>query len=394
MKLEILYVFGGEKALGAEIVIERLIDYNANNVNAHLIIAPGLFADKLFAAKKSYKITRLGNLRKLYRSSSNIFYFYFKAFINYFVISYKVYRYIKKNNIDVIHVNTIVPASYLLPLIFFSRIILPGKLWIWSDHDMRYFSKLEHFLSKWCLKLYDCTLVVSEAVKRKYLENKKIVLLYNGLDINLFRPDELVRENFRNRLGINESCVVFGIAAYICPGKGQLPLIKAFAEATLIYPNIKLLIAGDYALDDIAYNDAVKKAISVNRNIVYLGFTDKIIDFYNGCDVIINNSDLLRSESLGTSIYEAMACEKILLASVTGGTPEIISDNVDGYLFEAENGDKLKEHALFIIKEYNNLSTLKIAARKKVETKFNIWGMIKEYNEFLDTHIKNKLPTI
>jgi hypothetical protein len=127
MKLDVLYVFGGEKAQGAEIVIERLIDHNAEHVKAHLMLSPGVFADKLMAAEKSYKITIVPSLRRLYRSSSNKLNFYIKAVKNYYVICFKLYRYIIANKITVIHVNNIMPSSYLLPLVLISKLLLPGS---------------------------------------------------------------------------------------------------------------------------------------------------------------------------------------------------------------------------------------------------------------------------
>ena len=378
--LEILYIFGGEKAQGAEIVIERLINHNTLNVNAHLMISPGSFADKLTAENKSYKIIRLDNLKKLNRSSTNPFNFFIKAIINYVTVSYVVYRYLKKNKINIIHANTIVPASYLLPLIAISKILMPKKVWIWSDHDMKYFSAFEHYLCIWCSALYNCTLVVSEAVKRKYTGSKKVLVLYNGLDTNLFKPYPDKRKAFRIKLGIKEDDIVLGIAANICPGKGQLSLIEAFQGASAYGPSLKLLIAGNYALDDTAYNSKVRDAIVLNKNIIFLGFVDDVIDFYNGCDIVINNSDLVRSESLGTSIYEAMACEKILIASSTGGTPEIITNGTDGFLFEPERVDNLEKVIVDVMLKYNSLENIKTAARETVKRKFNILGMVRDYN--------------
>ena len=377
---EILYIFGGEKAQGAEIVLERLINHNTLNVNAHLMISPGSFADKLTAENKPYKIIRLDNLKKLNRSSANPFNFFIKAIINYVTVSYVVYRYLKKNKINIIHANTIVPASYLLPLIAISKILMPEKVWIWSDHDMKYFSAFEHYLCIWCSALYNCTLVVSEAVKRKYTGSKKVLVLYNGLDTNLFKPYPDKRKAFRIKLGIKEDDIVLGIAANICPGKGQLSLIEAFQGASAYGPSLKLLIAGNYALDDTAYNSKVKDAIVLNKNIIFLGFVDDVIDFYNGCDIVINNSDLVRSESLGTSIYEAMACEKILIASSTGGTPEIITNGTDGFLFEPERVDNLEKVIVDVMLKYNSLENIKTAARETVKRKFNILGMVRDYN--------------
>jgi glycosyltransferase involved in cell wall biosynthesis len=383
MKPEVLYVFGGEEAQGAEIVIERLIYYNSANVNAHLIISPGNFADRLITAGKPYKITPLKSLKKLKRSKSGRLSFYIKAIIKYFMISYKILRYIRKNNITVIHANTIVPASYLVPAILYSKVFLRNKKWFWSDHDMKYFSALENRLAAVCVRLYNSTLVVSKAVQKKYPDAKKTLVLYNGLDTDVFKLNADARHSFRNKLNLNNDSMVLGIAASICPGKGQLQLLQVFNEICATYSNIILIIAGTYARDDVKYNNSVRAAISANSKVIYLGYADDVAEFYNGCDIVINNSDLFRSESLGTSIYEAMACERVLVASATGGTPEIITNNIDGYLFEPENPAQLKIKLCHAIDNYKKLMALKTSARNKVKVKFNINGMIEHYNQLL-----------
>jgi glycosyltransferase involved in cell wall biosynthesis len=383
MTQEVLYVFGGEKAQGAEIVIERLMNYNVGNVNAHLFISPGKFADNLTASNKPYKITLQNNLRKLNRSKTSKIMFYIKALVNYVTVPYAAYKYIKANNISIIHANTIVPASYLLPLIVFSKILLPGRKWLWSDHDMKYFSKLDHLLSKWCVRFYDRTLTVSSAVKEKYSANSKIVVLYNGLDMNIFKPNEQLRNSFRTKLNIDVSTKVFGIAASICPGKGQLPLIEALNKLSQLYPNTILLVAGSFADDDQYYNEQMRVAMASNPKIIHLGFVENMLAFYNGCDFIISNSDLKRSESLGTTIYEAMSCEKVVIASKTGGSPEIITNKVDGYLFYADNLPALQNALEYAFNNSPANDSIAVAARNKVAERFDIYGMINNYNKIL-----------
>ena len=384
MKEEVLYVFGGEKAQGAEIVIERLMNYNTANISAHLFIAPGIFADTLAVSNKPYKITRLKRLRKLNRSKTSKFAFYITALINYIAVPYSVFKYIRANKISIIHANTVVPASYLLPLIVFSKIIMPGKKWIWSDHDMKYFSSLDLFLAKCCVKLYNCTLAVSAAAAKKYQANNKVKVLYNGLDKDIFKHDDLKRREFRYQYNIGESARVLGIAASICPGKGVLPLIEVFNRLAPKFPDVLLFIAGKYADDDQVYNDNVKVAIANNLQIIHPGFVQDMLAFYSGCDVIISNSDLQRSESLGTTIYEAMACSKIVVASRTGGTPEIITDKVDGYLFEADNVSALEQTLEFVLTRPLS-TTIAIAAREKVARQFGIDVMANNYNKVLQS---------
>lgn len=382
-KPNILYVFGGEKAQGAEIVIERLMAHNADEVNAHLVMAPGKFASSLVSANKPYQITLLDDLKKLNRSSTGKFKFYTRALTNYFKVSYKIHQYIKKHHIDVVHANTMVPAAYLLPLVSYSRLFNKRLKWCWSDHDLKYFSKLDTLHSQSCAKLYDYTIVVSEAVKRKYNGNSKAIVLYNGLDLNIFKPDAASRNAFRSKQHLSDDTIVIGIAAVISPDKGQLSLIQVFNKLSEKFPHIKLILAGGFAADTPAYSQEVQAAANSSANVIYLGYADNMSEFYNGCDIIISNSNAYRSESLGTTIYEAMAFEKVVVASDTGGTPEIITDNKDGFLFETGSTSGLYEKLDYAISNYNSLSNIRTAARNKANQKFNITTMTKRYNEII-----------
>ena len=137
------------------------------------------------------------------------------------------------------------------------------------------------------------------------------------------------------------------------------------------------------------YSEDVKAAIAKNSKIIYLGYIDDIVEFYNGCDIIINNSSGLRSEPLGTTIYEAMACEKIVLASNTGGTPEIITDEKDGFLFDSEQQSDLEQKLSYVFEKHDVMDNIRSAARSKVIEKFNISIMIDTYNKILNGHINS-----
>jgi len=360
-KQNILYVFGGEKAQGAEIVIERLMDYNHENVaSTHLIISPGKFASELVAAGKPYQITQLNNLKKLNRSSTGKLNYIALAARNYLSVPYKILRYIRKNNIHVVHANTIVPASYLTPLIVYSRLFLPAVQWLWSDHDLKYFSKLETFLSVLCAKAYNKTLVVSEAVKRKYVENQhKILVLYNGLDPSVFKPDNNKRALFRNDQNVKDDTLIIGIAASINPDKGQLELISAFNNLSKTFPNACLLLAGSYAAQFPEYCEKVRLAISENPKITYAGYVEDMTAFYNGCDIIVNNSDNKRSESLGTTIYEAMACGKaVLVSDQCGAAIDLVHNNKNGLIFKSGDAGDISSKLDHLVQNKQTLTDL------------------------------------
>jgi glycosyltransferase involved in cell wall biosynthesis len=384
LKQKVLYVFGGEQASGAEIVIERLMSCNLEHVEPHLFISPGRFADNLLAARKPYAITLVDELKKLNRSSAGKLGYYAKAIANYFSISRKVWSYAQEHKINIIHANTVVPASYLVPAIIFAKITGSKKKWFWSDHDIKHFARLDHYFSEICVRLYDKTLVVSNAVKAKYGTRPTVEVLYNGLDPEVFKPDTVLRVNFRQEQKLPETVLVFGIAATISPRKGQVELVRVFKELLKEQTNIYLVIAGGMGADSPEYNKQFLQEINGVLNVILLGHYQQMVRFYNGCDVIINNSSVEGSEPLGTTIYEAMACSKIVVAAKTGGTAEIINHGIDGLVYEAGSHLQLKGCLQSVIDGRLDVEYLATNARKKALGKFSISRMCTQYNKVLN----------
>ena len=389
MRTKILYVFCGELASGAEIVMESLILNNLQQVDAHLFISPGKYAEKLISLQKPYPVNIVPELKKLNRSSTGKVAYLLKAIKNYFSISIKSIAYIKKYEIEVVHANTVVPAAYLIPAVMFLKIFKPKVKWIWSDHDLKYF-KTDEFFSNLSYKLYDKTITVSNAVKVKYGTKPKVKVLYNVMDTDLFVPDIQLRTEFRKQWEIAENTILFTIAGIISPRKGQLELMEAFIEAQKQFKNIRLFIAGNFGPDFLEYNQQVKELAAQSDCVRYIGHIDNMVRFYNGCDVIINNSSANGSEPFGATIYEAMSCEKIVMASNTGGLPELIDAELNGILFEPDNHESLLNSIQRVAGNFHNLEDIRKAARQKVINTFSVKIISGKYNELIERLFTDK----
>lgn len=108
-----------------------------------------------------------------------------------------------------------------------------------------------------------------------------------------------------------------------------------------------------------------------------------MVSFYNGCDIVVNNSNKEGGEPLGTTLYEAMACEKIVAASATGGSPEIIDDKINGYLFKPDSPEDIYQILKDILLNITSLQKVQQNARIKVSKRFNILTMAERYNLLL-----------
>ena len=380
---EILFVFGGEQASGAEIVIERMIDAD-ETIQPHLFVSPGKFCDRI-KQKQRYRVQPYAYLKKLNRGTTSGAKFIMKAAGNMLGVSKAVLKYIRKEGITIVHANTVVPAFYLVPAVLWTKLFNRRITWVWSDHDLKYFSAVDTLFSKTCARFFHKTLVVSEAVKKKYASSlqQKIAVLYNGIDTGAYRPDEQLRAGFRSSYAIDENTIVLGMPASITPRKGQASLLTAFASLPPAQTGVKLLLAGNKDGNHPAYVEEVLAGLETTSGAAYIGPVSDMVSFYNGCDVVINNTTAREGEPLGTTIYEAMAYEKIVLASATGGTPEIITDREDGFIFPADERKALQDCLEYIIAGIDKCRDIRKKAREKVLQKFKIETMVAAYHTIL-----------
>ena len=345
---KILFVFGGEKASGAEFVIERLVR-NIPESNSYLLMAPGKYADQLKREKLTYELILNQNLRKLYKDNSPKLSVLYNLIENMLKINLFVLRFIFKKNVDVVHCNTLVPSIYLFPSLLITRLIKPKLKWIWSDHDLDYAgSKLMMKIAPKMVTFFHKTLVVSKAVLEKFPEklHPKIEILYNGLDLDFISIDDKMNSEFRGKFAISQQANVFGIMGQIVPRKGVLRLIKVFGEEFGNQPDYTLLIAGAPLFEqDPYFQDCVKEGSKYN-NIIFTGFLTNISAYYNAIDFLINNSSHDGSEPLGTTILEGMAYKKTVLVSNVGGSKEIVNSDEVGIVYEADSDSALKKALL------------------------------------------------
>ena len=107
-------------------------------------------------------------------------------------------------------------------------------------------------------------------------------------------------------------------------------------------PNVTFYLAGDGE-----YRDKIIPKLSKHKNFIWLGnldYPNKIVEFLSEIDIFLLLSGL---EGLGQSVIEAMIMKKPVIASNSGGLPEIIQDGINGYLVEVGDHEKI----IFLINE-------------------------------------------
>lgn len=259
----------------------------------------------------------------------------------------------------------------------------PYVISAWGTDVMKFPQKnfINKAILKYNLKKADAICATSNTIKEylKPVTNKNVHVIPFGVDINQFRKKEVVSL-------FDENTFVVGCIKALESLYNIDILIKAFSVLKNKYSNksLKLLIIGVGSQEN-----NLKKLVSdlqISQDVIFTGRIpfSEVSNYFNMLDVLVNISDY---ESFGVSVIEAMACEKAVVATNTGGLKEIIESSNFGSLVEVGN----LEQTILEIEKYLLDGTLKHKvgkdARAKVIEKYNwennVKQMIDVYNQLL-----------
>lgn len=105
-----------------------------------------------------------------------------------------------------------------------------------------------------------------------------------------------------------------------------------------------LLLVGD-GVDRVKVQETADR-LGVSDDVTFMGNQDEILPLLSAADLFILPSE---KESFGLAALEAMACNVPLIASHTGGLPEVVVHGETGYLAPVGDVEAMAEYALEIL---------------------------------------------
>jgi starch synthase len=202
-------------------------------------------------------------------------------------------------------------------------------------------------LSSWCerigLEAADAVIAVSEGMRRDVLacypdiDPARLQVVYNGIDTEEYRP--VTTTGALERHGVDPTLPSVVFVGRITRQKGVPHLLEA---ARSFDPDAQLVLCAGAP-------DTPELGAEVERRVAELrGERDSVI----WIDEMLPKPDVIELLSHATvfvcpSIYEplgivnleAMACEAAVVATATGGIPEVVVDGETGLLVPIEPGD-------------------------------------------------------
>lgn len=143
----------------------------------------------------------------------------------------------------------------------------------------------------------------------------------NGIDTDRFRPSDSARSSMRHREKVapDEMIIVAIGRLYEC--KDYSNLLQAYSKIHLSIDKLRLWIIGDGPLKQRLLQQA--SALGIADSVFFYGNQGNVSDWLNAADVFVLSSAW---EGFGLVVAEAMACEKVIVATDAGGVKEVVGD--------------------------------------------------------------------
>ncbi len=190
----------------------------------------------------------------------------------------------------------------------------------------------------------------------------------NAVDTTKFDPQHADAE-YRRQLGVGEDPVV-GIAARPHPFKGFEGLANLVRHLRRKIPQVRFLVAGESKWRPHFERHLALQAVA--ENVHFLGYLHNIECFYKSCDVIVLLSQKRSIEGLPNALLEAMAMERPVVATRFGGTMEMLSHGIDGFLVDYEDYQSFSEYICRLLFNPELALAMGRAGRRTAQARFSV----------------------
>jgi glycosyltransferase involved in cell wall biosynthesis len=175
-----------------------------------------------------------------------------------------------------------------------------------------------------------CAVAVNSIAGRKVHEGlgyhpKKWVIIPNGFDTDIFKPDSEVRSQIRAGLTLSDDALVIGLIGRFDPMKDHATFFSAASLFLRSHPDASFILAGRGITDQNPLIRDYIGATTLQKRFHLLGERDDIPHILSAIDIATSSSI---SEGFPNAIGEAMAC----------GVPCVVTDVGDSGLLIGDTG--------------------------------------------------------
>jgi len=202
-------------------------------------------------------------------------------------------------------------------------------------------------------------------------------VVYNGVDVELFKPD--TNSPFPSQIENLKGKRLLLYVGHFGLRKGLFQMIQAMRVIKKEIPDSHLVCVGGQPkwlkgpdFWGILKHEAEAKGISQNVTLLDAVPNAELVNFYCNADIFVLPSYY---ETFSKVCVEAMACGKPVVASRSGGLPEVVEDGETGRLVPYGSVSQLTAAIIELLSDQRMARNMGAKARERVVRMFT-WGAV------------------
>jgi glycosyltransferase involved in cell wall biosynthesis len=325
-------------------------------------------------------------------------------------ITKKFLKYIDEYKPDVVHIHNL-HGYYINIKLLFEYLIKKNIPIVWTFHDCWPFTgHCPHYTNigceKWKTECYSCPkkrqhpasyvldnsklnyrmkkeiftapnrMVITpvsrwleKEVKQSYFKNCQIEAVYNGVDLETFKP---IKSGFKKKIGLIGKKLILGVAINWVPTKGLEDLIRL---GEIISNEYKIIVVG-------LTKEQKERLPNYIFGIERTNNVHELVEIYSAADVFVNPS---REETFGMVTAEALACGTPAIVYNVTASPELVDENTGRVV---ECGDI--EGIYFAVKELISIDDISVNCINRAHELFDKKKNQNKYREIYKRLIEMK----
>lgn len=233
---------------------------------------------------------------------------------------------------QVAHVQYMTPGAIpivLLRLLGVKQIVCTAH----TSADIYPSLSLLHFIQKHCCRVFTC---ITERAEQSFFGSSEV-----------YTPNSIIgRHNhftvynslpYGMQFETSPRCgkpTTIGVVSRLETIKGMDLVIPAFAVVKKMHPQARLIVVGDGSQKELMCRQAEEHGVQGPIEWTGRQAQESLHEWYGKMDIVLMPS---RSEGFGLTAIEAMANGCVVVASNTGGLPEVVRDRESGLLHKTED---------------------------------------------------------
>ncbi|TRX60867.1 glycosyltransferase family 4 protein [Fulvivirga sp. M361] len=292
----------------------------------------------------------------------------------------KLISIINKESIDLIHVH----HKDDLPLVIWAKYLSKTKVKVVHTRQMQLPGSKKDLYHTFIYRGIDFLIAITdqlrrEAEKKLPIDHAKIGRLYYGVE----KAD---RTQLDNSFIVNPGQFNIGVFSRIEHQKGQHLVIEAANKLLKTNNHYDIYFIGDVMIGEYQKHLESQIEDESRGHFHFKGFHTQPLSVMPLFDLIIMPS---KNETFGLVLAEAMRAGVAVIATNSGGVPEIVDNGKEGLLFEWGNHDQLAQNIEKLYKQPEIRKNLALSGEQKADRLFNTKLHFDKLIEIFEQVVKN-----